>query len=109
MSDPAAVPDTYRLLAHFSGQPALPIDVLRRAGFADERGRPTRYGRGVLGSLRSRGLLRWVRWAEPKKPGQKGPPTVYEGLVLTGTGETVLRQYFDRYGPALPEPPEDEP
>ncbi len=59
MSDQPAIPDSYRLLAVFSGEPTNPLQAIARAGFIDEHDHPTPYGRGVLRGLRDQKLVRW--------------------------------------------------
>ena len=92
------IPDSYRLLAVFSGQPLFTIPALERAGLRvavtdradlNDPGRAplTDAHRSLLRDLAERrGWIRWVKWGG-------------EGYVLTGLGEYALDDYRQRYGP----------
>lgn len=88
------VPETYRLLAVFSGIPLKSVPALVAAGLRVE-GDPdaiSEYHRALLRDLHERsGRLRWVSW------GPDGP-----GYVLTGLGEAAIDVYAAQYGTLYP-------
>ncbi|ULH17367.1 hypothetical protein MF271_19445 (plasmid) [Deinococcus sp. KNUC1210] len=101
MASAPSLPDTYRLLAVFSGIPLDPLEALGRARLAtvDEQGRLcyTLHARNVLSILVERRQIIWKKW-DANKDGTGIPA----GYVLTGVGEADLACYFDLYGPAWP-------
>ena len=99
------IPDSYRLLAVFSGQPQTADVALRRAGMYQPGVGPTVAQQQTLRRLRNEGLIRWVR--EPQASPNPAAPRFEEGFVLTGRGEAVLDTYHQKYGPALSVPTPD--
>lgn len=96
----SALPDTYRLLAVFSGIPLKTLPALEAAGLrvpVTDHGDPqdpgkapiSEHHRALLRQLACSGRIRWVSW------GPDGP-----GYVLTGEGEVAIDGYYQRYGPA---------
>lgn len=94
------LPDTYRLLAVFSGIPLKSVPALEAAGLRVPVTDPTDpkdpgraeisdHHRALLQRLANDGRIRWVSW---------GPDGC--GYVLTGEGEVAIDGYFQRYGPA---------
>lgn len=94
------LPDTYRLLAAFSGVPLKTLPALEAAGLRlpvtdpsdpDDPGRTpiSDHHRALLRQLAGSGRIRWVSW---------GPDGC--GYVLSGHGEVALDEYAQRYGPA---------
>lgn len=88
------IPEIYRLLAVFSGEPLLTLPALEQAGLRIRTDDPLASRpvpdahRALLRELHERrGWIRWVKW-----PGK-------EGYVLTGMGECALDDYRHRYGP----------
>ncbi|CAM3664641.1 hypothetical protein [Deinococcus frigens] len=94
------LPDTYRLLATFSGVPLKTLPALEAAALRlpitdpsdpNDPGRApiSDHHRALLRQLAGSGRIRWVSW---------GPDGC--GYVLTGHGELALDEYARRYGPA---------
>lgn len=84
------VPETYRLLAVFSGIPLPVMPALIAAGLRREGDSSaiTDHHRALLRDLNEgSGRIRWVSW------GPDGP-----GYVLTGFGEEAIDVYAARYG-----------
>ncbi|WP_189091487.1 hypothetical protein [Deinococcus ruber] len=101
MTPATSLPDTYRLLAVFSGIPLGPLEALGRARLAtvDQQGHLcyTLHARNVLSTLVERRQIRWVKWDT-----DKDGTVIRAGYVLSGEGEADLTCYFDLYGPAWP-------
>lgn len=95
MTEPRPIPDTYRLLDTFSGEPLDPAAALIAAGLRSKILNPTDPrdpGRAPITDAH-RALLRELH-VHRRCIDWRGT-----GYVLTPTGTQLLNDYFDRYGP----------